>query len=322
MVRPQEGVGSTSATQTDPKALMLRASELNNLTSEGTKPWHLKASFQLLDEQGNASDEGTYEEFWAGPKKSKYIFAGKAFTQTSYSTDKGEFREPSQAQAPVLLNTARRDLTGPIPDMQTIEHTAYTSKAIQTGSLKLTCVTPAAVLGAWTFCLGPDEPILRIFAQPANSTQILYNRILRFESHAIAGDLKMTRGGKVLLNLHIDKIEPLDSLNEADFVPPPDAVEIPKLVNISGSVALGMLEYRVVPDYPSAAHNAGISGTVLLLGKISKDGHVINLKVVSGPTILQGAAMQAVSQWRYHPYLLNGEPVEVMTTINVIFMLH
>jgi protein TonB len=64
-----------------------------------------------------------------------------------------------------------------------------------------------------------------------------------------------------------------------------------------------------------------LSGTVLLAATIAKDGTIANLRVVSGPAMLQQAALDAVSQWRYRPYLLNGEPVEVETSVNVIFTL-
>jgi protein TonB len=60
---------------------------------------------------------------------------------------------------------------------------------------------------------------------------------------------------------------------------------------------------------------------VVLQATISKTGTIMNLKVVSGPAMLEGSAMDAVRTWRYRPYLLNNEPVEVDTTINVIFTL-
>ena len=60
---------------------------------------------------------------------------------------------------------------------------------------------------------------------------------------------------------------------------------------------------------------------MILQASISKTGTIENLRVVSGPALLRGAAMAAVRQWRYQPYLLNGEPVEVETTVNVQFTL-
>ena len=95
----------------------------------------------------------------------------------------------------------------------------------------------------------------------------------------------------------------------------------PKKVNISAGVAVGMLISKVQPIYPPIAKAARVSGTVVLQATISKTGQIENLRVVSGPAMLQQAALDAVKQWRYKPYLLNNEPVEVETTVNVIFTL-
>ena len=95
----------------------------------------------------------------------------------------------------------------------------------------------------------------------------------------------------------------------------------PKKVNISAGVAVGMLIQKTQPIYPPIAKAARVSGTVILQATISKTGTIQNLHVVSGPAMLQQAAMDAVRTWRYRPYLLNNEPVEVETTINVIFSL-
>jgi protein TonB len=95
----------------------------------------------------------------------------------------------------------------------------------------------------------------------------------------------------------------------------------PKKVNISAGVAVGLLIQKTVPQYPPIAKAARVSGTVVLQATISKTGTIENLHVVSGPAMLQQAAMDAVRTWRYRPYLLNNEPVEVDTTVNVIFTL-
>jgi len=97
--------------------------------------------------------------------------------------------------------------------------------------------------------------------------------------------------------------------------------EAPKKVNISAGVAAGMLLQKITPNYPPIAKAARVSGTVILQATISKSGTIENLHVISGPAMLQQSTMDAVKQWRYKPYLLNGEPVEVETTVNVIFSL-
>jgi protein TonB len=91
--------------------------------------------------------------------------------------------------------------------------------------------------------------------------------------------------------------------------------------HISSGVAEGLLLQRVLPVYPAIARAARMEGTVILQATISKTGTIENLHVLGGPAMLQRAAVDAVRQWRYRPYLLNGEPVEVETTVNVIFRL-
>ena len=97
--------------------------------------------------------------------------------------------------------------------------------------------------------------------------------------------------------------------------------DAPKKVNISGGVAAGMLLQKTIPLYPPIAKAARVSGTVVLQATISKSGTIENLRVISGPAMLQQSALDAVKSWRYRPYLLNNEPVEVETTVNVVFSL-
>ena len=93
-------------------------------------------------------------------------------------------------------------------------------------------------------------------------------------------------------------------------------------MTISRGVAEGMLLQKVVPHYPPIAVASRTQGTVTLQAVISEDGTIEGLRVVSGSAMLTPAALDAVSQWRYRPYLLNGEPVAVETTINVVFSLN
>lgn len=92
--------------------------------------------------------------------------------------------------------------------------------------------------------------------------------------------------------------------------------------HVSSGVMQGYLIRRVVPEYPAIGREIRLEGTVVLQATISKSGTIENLRVVSGPAMLQQAALDAVKQWQYKPYLLNGEPVEVETTVNVEFRLN
>jgi periplasmic protein TonB len=100
---------------------------------------------------------------------------------------------------------------------------------------------------------------------------------------------------------------------------------IPKVavqrIRVSSGVTQGLVIHKVDPVYPAIAKTARVQGTVILQAVIGKDGTIQNLHVVSGHPLLQGAAMDAVKQWRYRPYILNGEPVEVDTQVEVHFTL-
>ena len=92
-------------------------------------------------------------------------------------------------------------------------------------------------------------------------------------------------------------------------------------VRVSSGIAQGLLIRQVKPQYPPLAQQARIQGTVVLQAVISKDGAVRDLHVVTGHPLLTQAAIEAVKQWLYRPYYLNGEPVAVDTQINVTFTL-
>jgi TonB family protein len=92
-------------------------------------------------------------------------------------------------------------------------------------------------------------------------------------------------------------------------------------VRVSGAITQGLLIRQVAPVYPDAARSAHIEGVVVLAAVISKEGKIVDLKVISGSKALTAAAIGAVQQWRYRPYLLMGNPVEVATQIQVNFQL-
>jgi protein TonB len=106
-------------------------------------------------------------------------------------------------------------------------------------------------------------------------------------------------------------------IGAAIVVKQPPAKPLP----ISFGVMAGNLLSRTLPQYSAISRAAHIQGVVVLQAKISKAGLIEDLRVISGPPMLRQAAIDAVQTWRYKPYLLNGEPVEVETTINVVFNL-
>jgi len=111
------------------------------------------------------------------------------------------------------------------------------------------------------------------------------------------------------------------------ITPPPEKPKAeepkpqPHLIAVSQGAQLAKLIRQVKPIYPLIAKQTCVSGTVQLVGVISKDGTIRNLQVISGNPLLVRAAVDAVSQWVYRPTMLNGEPVEVTAPIEVNFIL-
>lgn len=126
---------------------------------------------------------------------------------------------------------------------------------------------------------------------------------------------------------------PFDFVPPADGAPPaaqtiilmaptaPAHVAPPTRLRVSSGVMQGRVIHKVEPTYPSQAFQDRVQGTVILKALISKEGAIEDLQVISGDPLLSGAAIDAVKQWRYRPYTLNGEPVEVDTQIVVNFTL-
>jgi len=96
---------------------------------------------------------------------------------------------------------------------------------------------------------------------------------------------------------------------------------VPQRVRVSSGVSQALLVKKVAPEYPEDARQQHIQGTVILQVRIDKEGNVYNADLVSGDPMLAPAAMEAVRQWKYRPYLLNGEAVEVETQVRVNFTL-
>lgn len=95
----------------------------------------------------------------------------------------------------------------------------------------------------------------------------------------------------------------------------------PSRVQVSSAEMGRLLVKRVRPEYPEKARSKGIQGTVMLRAIVSRQGDVIEVSVISGDPELSKAALNAAKKWKYHPYVLAGQPVEVETTIQMNFQL-
>ncbi len=103
--------------------------------------------------------------------------------------------------------------------------------------------------------------------------------------------------------------------------PPPPVITKAEPIRRGGNVQAANLTYQVNPVYPPLARQIRVQGVVVMEAVINKEGSIESLRVISGHPLLNQAALDAVKQWRYRPTMLNGEPVEVITTVTVTFSL-
>jgi protein TonB len=107
------------------------------------------------------------------------------------------------------------------------------------------------------------------------------------------------------------------ALSVVSLAPPAAAAQESQRVRVGADVAQANLVKKVDPVYPAEARAARVQDAVVMQAVISKEGRVIELTVLSGHSLLRQSAQDAVLQWEYRPFLLNGQPVEVVTTITV-----
>jgi len=104
--------------------------------------------------------------------------------------------------------------------------------------------------------------------------------------------------------------------------PPAPKIEIRAPLRVASSLQVSRLVKKVDPEYPILAHRGHIEGTVVAEARITGSGTVDSLRIISGNPLFYQSVLDAVKQWRYEPTLLNGEPIEVITTITVNFRLN
>jgi TonB family protein len=312
------------------------AAKLYDFSSPTLKPWHLKASYQVYDDKGEPSEKGTYEYWWATPDTYRSTWLRQGMEQTDWHVGGQHYHLGIGPSLAFFERRLQSDLLTPLPEAKGLdpEKIRFDRQEQSFGGVKLPCVMviprmplhgrmQQVPMGMFpTFCFEKEQPMLRAY-YAFGATSVLYNKVARVQGMYLPREVGIFEGKRRILTATVDSVEGI-AASSPELTPRKDATlnKNPQKIEVSGAVAQGSLIKRVTPRYPQEAKDARLEGKVVLEALIGIDGRIHDLRVVEGPDpSLVGAAMEAVSQWEYKPYLLNGNPVEVTTTINVFFHL-
>jgi TonB family protein len=292
---------------------------LNTLTAEGNAPFYLKVEFQIFDLRGKPGETGTAEVWWA-PHHRYEVIASPSWNETSAP---GEAHQPRTRQA-YLIGALIDQIIQPISSVR-ISPVLKTAEADRKfGSAVLRCVSIDPAIPApsvTTFCVEPSSDILRVNFK--DGATVLRSKVGKFRDTTISLDLTTSYGANKAIS---GKIVALKSIAADDdhfkALPEPSAsTDAPRTPGSAG-VQAGRKIGGTAPAYPVLARQNHIMGTVVIVATISKEGRIASPTVIATPDpSIADAAVEAVRTWKYQPYLLNGQPTEVDTTILVNFNL-
>lgn len=319
----------------NPRDFFDAAAPLYNIDDPTLKPWHLKATYEIFDSDSQPKVQGTYEHWWASPKVYRNTWSRSGASHTDWHTADGKHAYRGEGVLDYFEYALQSSLLSPLPDQAELDpsKTRLERENITLGGVKLPCIkviphmpqhgrTQEVPLGLFpTYCFDSKVPALR-FEFSWGSLAVEFNKIVKMQGRYLPREIAIYEGKRKILTAVVDLIDGI-SPSDPSLVPPPDTPAVSAdRVQLAAGTTTGMLTKKETPVYPQDAKDARVSGKVVLHALIGRDGAVHDLRIVETPwPSLAASSLWAVSHWRYKPYLFNGEPVEVETTINVIFTL-
>ena len=305
------------------------------------KPGHLKATYQLYDDAGKPTDQGTYEYWWASKQVYRSTWTRGSATYTVWHTADGKVAYQGSSEAlnyfEYRLEAALRlPLTsaGEVdPAKFRLDPHGFTASA---GSV-VTCFNTVPItseedkvqtftVGSFhtslfhTYCINTRVGLL--LGIYSFGTQVVkFSNFKQIEGRYLAREVYFREDARNILSAKVDTIDTLSPTDPA-LTPPQEAKPVTiDRVQLGADIAEGLLVKRVAPAYPQDAKDSHIQGKVVFQAIIGIDGRVRDLQLLSASSAsLANSAFWSVSQSQYKPYVRNGKPVEVETTVDVTYL--
>lgn len=310
MISTAHSLGQEPADDTDWQRYLyvLRSSTLEWLPSE---QFFLKADYQLYDLEGHPSVRGTVEENWPFGKTRQIQIHSPSLSVEGLQDDEVK----AQSRENYLVRQALLLIVRPFPAVTQRSH-FHLEAAQNIAKVPFECfsiVPPGTtkVAQALGYCTNANNQIVAI-----TGPEFVLSRedFRRFRGHEIPMTVTLSYQGKTSLSLHVtelDELQPRTSASITNTDRPSNSK-----AHLSADFMAGNIVKHKDPKYPIEAKVKKISGTVVLIALIAPEGNITGVDVIASPhPLLSKSAVDAVQKWKYRPYILDGKPVAVDTTI-------
>jgi len=309
--------------QATPRAILDKGVAVTGLTGTDVPAWHLKANYSLYD-RGNLTESGVLEEWATGPDTWRRTYTEKKLVGNEWSVTRAKQLQTKDSK----LNLTQLDqrvatiLTNPLfqavnfkPDVdldgragtfsgQVLNCVAAANPSAAAGNIDPNALFPR-------LCFDAKDATLRYVN--TSTTLITYTEFKPLGNRQVATKVNVNYGGKPAADLQITLIEPLATGDQAQVTPDGKAAPRP-YVHQPGDAPL--VPVRITEcAYPMAASVKQEHGVVLIPVIIKKDGGVKNNGNPQGPEDLAGAASDCVGNWKFEPFKLDGEAIDVADTL-------
>ncbi len=311
------------AQSNDPHAVLDKGAKASGLTGADVPAWHLKANYSLYDPaKGNVIESGTFEEWYTGPYTWHRVYTEKKQNANEWSTGHvTQFKvKDSKLDLAKLDQAVARPLVDPV--FQAANYKSSVEMNFQAGTfegLTLDCVSvanPAQAAGAIDpdalfprLCFDVKDNTLRFIT--TSNTMTVYSNFKPLGARSIANKVEVKPYNRLGTALDITLLEPL--ADQAQVTPPGNVVPVPYAHQTSDAP---LVPVRITEcAYPIEARNAQEHGPVMIPVIIKKDGSVKSNGGAMGPQHLAMAAGDCVGNYKFEPFKIGGEPVDVSDTL-------
>jgi len=310
------------ALPTDPAKFLAIAAKINGLAVESVGPWHLKATFQLLGDQGKVTETGSYEAFWKSPSKYKVSYTSPSYTRTIWANESGNFATTNPKWPGDVEWMIRRSLFDVVPEPGHLRNLDAHWSEISNGPLHLRCLDQAPIYVNLStraipiYCFEIGRPVIRYSSEVFQTYQASFNSLALFGGSYVAKDVELLRIGKPYFRLHVDTLEPLIAADDILFHPESNAIPVPRRVVLDTDLRYveakqtGMSRSSKTWGAPTA-----FNPEMIVQVLVDEKGAVVDARAVKGETSGMFSALAAARQWWFQPYIVDGKPTQFYTEL-------